>query len=89
MSSGLVVKQSAQQIDERTSHAIVAAQLRGEAREEAVDPRSTVRAVAKELEAIDLDPDLDELGRRYRASETTIPTWLRERGHDGAATNEA
>lgn len=81
MSSGYVVKQSADEIDESTSHAIVAAQLRGEARDEAVDPPSIVEAVATELEAIDLDPDIEELERRYNAGETTIPSWLL----DGAA----
>lgn len=55
-------------VEERTARAIVAAQLRGEARTEDHVGRHVVRAVATELEACGFVPDLGELNRRYRAT---------------------
>ena len=81
MTSGLVVKERADQIDARTSHAIVAAQLRGETRAAGRDTSTKVRAIAQELSAIDLEPDVEELARRYNASETKVPSWMLERAH--------
>jgi hypothetical protein len=78
MTTGSIVLESPEQIDERTSHAIAAAQLRGEARASRRDRRSVVRAIATELEDIGLRPNHPELARRYQVGETTLPSWVRE-----------
>ena len=78
MSTGSMVRND-ERIDERTSHAIAAAQLRGEARAEGLSTRLVVWSVADELSRIGLVPDVDELARRYNAGETRVPSWMRER----------
>ena len=78
MSTGSMVRND-ERIDERTSHAIAAAQLRGEARAEGLSTRLVVWSVADELSRIGLEPDVDELARRYNAGETRVPSWMRER----------
>lgn len=81
MTTGSIVLENAARIDERTSHAIAAAQLKGEARSRGRRPREVVRSVARELEHLGLRPNLPELARRYRAGETRLPDWLaRESG---------
>lgn len=79
MTNGSIVMESDDRIDTRTSHAIAAAQLRGEARVAGRGPRTVVRAIAVELEALGLRPNLSELARRYQAGETELPIWMRER----------
>ena len=73
-----IVHESADQIDSRTSHAIAAAQLRGEARVPGRKPLQVVRAIAIELKSLGLRPNLRELARRYQVGESTPSTWLRE-----------
>lgn len=79
MTNGSIVLESDEQIDSRTSHAIVAAQLRGESRVAGRSPRAVVHAIAEELQGLGLRPNLRELARRYQAGETKLPTWMRER----------
>lgn len=64
-------------IDSRTSHAIAAAQLRGETRASGRGPRAMVRAIAAELKGLGLRPDPEEIARRYQVGETRLPAWLR------------
>jgi hypothetical protein len=78
MSTGSMVKDDAR-IDEDTAHAIAAAQLRGEAKASGLDTRLVVWSVADELSHLGLEPDVDELARRYNAGETRIPSWMRQR----------
>ncbi|MGG5261090.1 hypothetical protein [Phycicoccus avicenniae] len=85
MTTGSIVLESDEQIDDRTSHAIVAAQLRGEARAKGRDRRSMVRAIAAELQGLGLRPNHPELARRYDVGETKLPTWLRRDGRPGPA----
>ncbi|SDP41032.1 hypothetical protein SAMN04489867_2359 [Pedococcus dokdonensis] len=74
MTNGTVVKiQPGQRVGDRTSHRIVAAQLRGEARAPDTDTRSVVRAVAKEIEDLGLVPDVPELERRYGQPSIVAP----------------
>lgn len=75
-----IVLDSGDQIDTRTSHAIAAAQLRGEARVPGRHPRQVVRAIAAELKELGLRPNLRELARRYEAGESTPSPWLRHSG---------
>ena len=78
MSTGSVVKTD-ERLDGRTSHAIAAAQLRGEAKAEGLSTRLVVWSIAEEISDLGLEPDVDELSRRYNAGETRIPSWMRER----------
>lgn len=73
-----IVLESGDQIDSRTSHAIAAAQLRGEARARGRNPLQVVRAIAVELKGLGLRPNLRELSRRYDVGESTPFTWQRE-----------
>ncbi|HEX5428532.1 MAG TPA: hypothetical protein VFX00_09410 [Pedococcus sp.] len=65
----IVQVSSKRPVDERTARAIVAAQLRGEARTEAHVGQKVVRAIATELEQSGFVPDLPELNRRYHATD--------------------
>ncbi|MEO5983337.1 MAG: hypothetical protein ABIQ13_13585 [Pedococcus sp.] len=76
MSVGSVVTQ---EIDERTAHAVVAAQVRGENKVDAEDADAVVHSIATELEQIGLDPDVGELERRYHGGDTRVPESLRQR----------
>lgn len=78
MNTGSVVKDEAR-VDERTSHEIAAAQLRGEAKAAGLGNRLVVWSVAEELADLGLEPDVQELARRYNAGETRIPSWMRQR----------
>lgn len=78
MSTGSMVKDD-KRIDDRTSHAIAAAQLRGEAKAAGLSTRLVVWSVADELAGLGLEPDVSELTRRYHAGETRIPSWMRQR----------
>jgi len=78
MSTGSIVQESADEIDTDTSHAIAAAQLRGESRVESAEPRVVVRAIAEELEGIGLHPDVPELERRYEAGDPELPSFMRQ-----------
>jgi hypothetical protein len=60
---------SSRPVDQRTARAIVAAQLRGEARTEAHVGPQVVRAIASELEESGFVPNLHELNRRYQATD--------------------
>ena len=79
MTNANIVLDSAERIDERTSHAIAAAQLRGEARAPGGRPREMVRGIAVELERLGLRPNVPELARRYNAGRTRLPAWLADR----------
>ena len=79
MTNADIVLDSADRIDDRTSHAIVAAQLRGESRAPGRRPREMVRAIAVELERLGLRPNIPELARRYNAGQTRLPAWLADR----------
>lgn len=78
MSTGSMVKNN-ERVDHRTSHAIAAAQLRGEAKAAGRSTRIVVRSVATELACLGLEPDVDELARRYNAGDTRVPSWMLER----------
>jgi hypothetical protein len=80
MSHGNVVQvDPGNHLGERTSHEVVAAQLRGEAKTPEESPRAVVRYVAREIEELGLVPDVEELGRRY-AGPADVPVSLMERG---------
>lgn len=65
MSNGTVVKLGpGQRLDEGSQHALVAAQLRGEAGAER-EGAQVVDAVAREIEGLGMTPDRSELRRRY------------------------
>lgn len=67
MSHGNVIRMSpGQRVDDPTSHAIVAAQLRGEAStDDDASPAAVIDAVARAIEDLGLEPDRSELRRRY------------------------
>lgn len=69
-----IVLDSRDRIDSSTSHAIAAAQLRGEARAPGRNPLQVVRAIAAELKGLGLRPNLRELARRYDVDESTPST---------------
>lgn len=75
-----IVLDGADRIDSSTSHAIAAAQMRGEARVPGRNPLRVIRAIAVELKALGLRPNLRELARRYGVGESTPSAWLRETG---------
>lgn len=68
-----IVETTTSPVDERTARAIVAAQLRGEARTDAHVGLKVVRSIATELEASGFVPDVRELRRRYQATEVADP----------------
>ena len=76
MTIGSVVNED---IDEPTAHAVVAAQVRGEVRVEGAAPETVVRSIAGELEQMGLEPNIDELRRRYHSGDTKVPESLIER----------
>ena len=76
MTIGSVVTED---IDEPTTHAVVAAPVRGEARVEGQAPETVVRSIATELEQLGLEPDLPELRRRYHSGDTKVPQTLLDR----------
>ncbi|MGA8978598.1 MAG: hypothetical protein WB473_05710 [Pedococcus sp.] len=76
MSDGSVVTQ---QVDESTAHAVVAAQVRGEGKVDAEDADAVVDSIATELKQIGLDPNVEELDRRYHGGDTRVPESLRQR----------
>lgn len=76
-----IVLESAEHIDTPTSHAIAAAQMRGEARAPGRNPRDVVQAVAQELTGLGLRPNVRELARRYQMQQgPRTSTWQREDG---------
>ena len=81
MSNGTVVQLAPGQVlDEGSQHALVAAQLRGEARAER-DGSPVVDAVAREIEALGMEPDRTELRRRYAdATPAALQAALRPTG---------
>ena len=79
-----IVLESAEEIDSPTSHAIAAAQMRGEARVPGRNPREVVRAIAQELTGLGLRPNLRELARRYQVQAPKVSTWQPEDGVTGA-----
>jgi hypothetical protein len=70
----------AAELDDKTRHAVVAAQLRGEAKAEGQGPEAVMAAVAEELEELGLKPDEGELHRRYEESEVEVPELDEEPG---------
>lgn len=72
-----IVLDGADNIDTRTSHAIAAAQMRGEARAPRRNPREVVRAIAEELRRLGLRPNLQELARRYGMRDSALATRVR------------
>ncbi|SDP08639.1 hypothetical protein SAMN04489867_1379 [Pedococcus dokdonensis] len=75
MSDSFEVAQSSSQgeLTDEQRHEVVAAQLRGEAKTAGQSPEAVVAAVAAELEDIGLEPDADELHRRYEEIDPDIP----------------
>ncbi len=76
MTTGSIVLDHPDDIDENTSHALAAAQLKGESRASGRHPKQVVRSIATEIERLGLRPNLPELVRRYRAGEARLPRWL-------------
>lgn len=64
----------------RTSREVVAAQPRGAAK---VDP-AVVKPVAKELTALGLEPDLQELQRRYQGDDARVAALMRSMASSGS-----
>lgn len=74
MSNGTVVKLAPEEtLDGTTSHAVVAAQLRGEARAQDEDDTTALDAVVHEIENLGLVADRPELRRRYDTAIRTAP----------------
>jgi hypothetical protein len=63
----------AAELDDRTQHEVVAAQLRGEAKAQGQGPEAMAASVADELEELGLNPDEAELRRRYQGVEAAVP----------------
>jgi len=77
MSHGSVVQLEPQdRLSPHTSHALVAAQLRGESRCRDSGPEAVVDAVAEEIEQLGLVPDREELNHRYGRPSGVSPTLL-------------
>ena len=73
MAEGFEVGHARGELDEQTRHALVAAQLRGEEKARGRDPEAVIAAVAEEIRALGLEPDHDELERRYAAIDPDLP----------------
>jgi hypothetical protein len=72
MSRGTVVKLSpGDQLKPPMSHAVVAAQLRGEAAAESTGA-AVVDAIAEQIEGLGLVPDLAELHHRYADADERV-----------------
>jgi hypothetical protein len=61
------------ELDEKTRHEVVAAQLRGEAKAEGQGTEAVMAAVAEELADLGLKPDEGELHRRYDEVQAELP----------------
>lgn len=72
-------------LDDQTRHAIVAAQLRGEEKASGREPQAVIEAVAQELRAIGVEPDEEELRRRYAAIDPDLPVVEDGQGAEGDA----
>ena len=85
MSERSVVRlESSEVTGARTSREIVAAQLRGEAKADTARPQAVVKAVAKELTALGLEPDLKELHRRYQGDDARVAALMRSMASSGS-----
>jgi hypothetical protein len=73
MAEGFEVGHARGELDEQTRHALVAAQLRGEEKARGRDPEAVIAAVAEEIRALGLEPDREELERRYAAIDPDLP----------------
>ncbi len=67
-----------------TPREIVAAQLRGEAKADIARPQAVVKAVAQELAALGLEPDLKELSRRYQGDDHRVAVLTRSMQSSGS-----
>ncbi|WP_270887801.1 hypothetical protein [Pedococcus sp. 5OH_020] len=61
------------ELDEQRRHEMVAAQLRGEAKAAGQPPEAVEASVAEELEGLGLEPNEQELGRRYEEVDPDLP----------------
>jgi len=73
MGEGFEVGHAHGELDEETRHALVAAQLRGEEKAKGRDPEAVIAAVAEEIRGLGLEPDQQELERRYAAIDPDLP----------------
>ena len=75
MAENFEVAQSSSEgeLSDTKRHEVVAAQLRGEAKAAGQGPAAVVAAVAEELEGIGLEPNPEELHRRYEEIDPDIP----------------
>lgn len=78
MTTGSIVLETSDTIDERTAHALAAAQLKGESRAKGRAPRQVVESIAREIRGIGLRPNLTELSRRYQAGAPRLPEWIED-----------
>ncbi|MEO5745280.1 MAG: hypothetical protein ABIQ53_11940 [Terracoccus sp.] len=85
MAENFEVAQSSSEgeLSDELRHEVVAAQLRGEADAAGQGPEAVVAAVAQELEGIGLEPNSEELHRRYEEIDPDIPE-LRDPDSDPA-----
>lgn len=73
MTEGFEVGHASGELDDETRHALVAAQLRGEEKAKGRDPEAVIAAVAEEIRGLGLEPDQQELERRYAAIDPDLP----------------
>jgi len=73
MAEGFEVGHARGELDDETRHALVAAQLRGEEKAKGRDPEAVIAAVAEEIRGLGLEPDQQELERRYAAIDPDLP----------------
>ena len=73
MGEGFEVGHAHGELDEETRHALVAAQLRAEEKAKGRDPEAVIAAVAEEIRGLGLEPDQQELERRYAAIDPDLP----------------
>ena len=75
MAENFEVAQSSSEgeLSDAKRHEVVAAQLRGEAKAAGQGPEAVVAAVTGELEGIGLEPNSEELHRRYEEIDPDIP----------------
>jgi hypothetical protein len=73
MAEGFEVGHASGELDDETRHALVAAQLRGEEKAKGREPEAVIAAVAEEIRGLGLEPDQQELERRYAAIDPDLP----------------
>ena len=90
MAENFEVAQSSSEgeLSDEKRHEVVAAQLRGEAKAAGQGPEGVVAAVAEELKGIGLEPNPEELHRRYEEIDPDLPVLGDAEGQSGGEAGE-